>query len=205
MLFSLIFALSFTDCSTGYMYRLKTGSSWEVRTGPVRANYECCGEKRKPAYAGRFKIEEQGNYTIKADVGSNNGITSNSLIIRLNISNRQIDQSQFTGTLIGNTNYTVTYSEYLLEGTYVYFYFEHGHTYYNSYTELSTSLNGGEYQVVNTNGECQTCDEGDPCIDDTRNENDMCAPYTHSHLDSRTFNGYIRKFFAISTLFSLLH
>ena len=205
MLFSLIFALSFTDCKSGFMYREYNNNKWEVRTGILNAEYTKEFYSRKPAYAGRFKIEEQGNYTIRAYVGSNNGISSSSLIIRLNISNRQIDQSQFTGTLVGDTNYTATYSEFLLEGTYVYFYFEHGHDFHTSYTNLAMSLNGGEYQVLNTNGECQTCDEGDACVDGTRNENDMCAPYTHSHLDSRTFNGYIRKFFAISTLFSLLH
>lgn len=204
MLSSLLFALLFTDCQTGFRYRKYNDNNWEINTGVTRAKYGTIGWYYKPAYAGRFTIDKQGNYTIKAYVGSNNGISTNSLIIRLNISGKQIDQSQFTGTLTGSTNYTATYSEYLLEGTHVYFYFEHGHTFVYSYTELSKSYEGGEFVVLNTDGECQACDEGDPCIDN-RNEDELCAPYTYNYVDYRQFNGLARKFFIASAFITLLY
>ena len=180
-------------------------NNWEVKQERTRASYG--GNifyRYKPAYSGRFMIKEQGNYTIKALVGSNNGISKESLIIRLKISNKQINAAHFKGYLTRDVNYTATYTDYLYEGTYVYFYFEHGNNYINSLTELSKSFNNGPFELLNGLSECETCDEGDPCIDETRNKENMCIPYTFSAINALLVNDIARKSLISGILYMMI-
>ena len=204
MLFPVVFMLSFTDCSPGFMFREKASGSWSHSKEKTTASPSGLYWK-KPAYAGRFLVKEQGNYTIKAYVGSNDDITVNSLIIRLNISDKQVNQSDFTTVTLNSRNYTATYTDYLHNGTYIYFYFEHGDDFWYSYSALYRSFNGGEFEYFCDGENCETCDEGDPCVDDTRNPGQMCAPHTYSAVSLYTLNEIAHKAALIGSLFTLLY
>lgn len=60
-----------------------------------------CG-KFRPAYKGRFRIMQQCMYSIRGYAGSNNGITIDSLIMRLTIRNQVYNRSNFE-TFVTNT------------------------------------------------------------------------------------------------------
>lgn len=157
-----------------------------------------------PVYAGRFLISKEGTYTLQFNAFSSGTTpTSTHLDVNLTIGSRFIDKSKFDMQQVSTKIITAVYSEYMVVGTYVYFFMHFNLLEKSSATNISISYNGGDFSLLK-GSDCNKCYEGPGCTSDTQNPAEMCWPYTYALVDKYLLNSVARKSIVVASLFSLL-